>query len=159
MESKLILNMLNISLFYKEIYHILGDDAKKLVMASPSKLVEYLANNRFQYILNEIEGWDIFEVGDKSYSKDEVKEWIYSQIPDGSLLLITDEGIKDSICFNIKNKAAFDDFMTIYSYHYEMRFIQAADYLAYFPQQNRLNIIYHEGMLISFDLGRVVDRV
>lgn len=129
------------------------DSNAEAYLLAPQKLVAFLISKGVKYSHFKIDYWDLFEIDKKYYSYDEVIEFIYHEITnDEKLFLITDEGIKDKIVFEIPTKQMFLDFVFNYEEKYNMDFMQPADYIAYFPKEKKLNLIYHEGIFFSFKL-------
>src|SRR5690606_13201856 len=107
----------------------------------PAKMTEFLIDKKVSWTQRKIPNWDLFEVGQKYYEDSIIKGMIYGGLQEQShLFLLTDEGIKDKILFDIPVSYRFDQFMNDYEKQYKMEFFQPSDYLAFFPNERIINL-------------------
>lgn len=94
--------------------------------------------------------WSEFEHGELDFTADDFADWMgIAAVHDTQqLILITDEGWKDKVAFRFM-AGDFGKFVDWYASHYEMDFLQSADYILFQEDLTLVNILHHDGMLFT----------
>jgi hypothetical protein len=67
----------------------------------------------------------------------------------GNVYIITDECFKDKLAYKIETKKLFD-FINNYDKINKIKFLEPADYIFIFTEENILIIVHHEGYYTKY---------